>query len=112
MTRVINKKYGVPPGAIYIGRGSIWGNPYSHKQGTKATYVVNTREEAIQKYREYFLSLLNATALLYQLKDKTLFCYCVGPNGATAQDKPYVCHGQILAELADGLPDLKVGVPI
>lgn len=36
---------------LYIGRGSKWGNQYSHKEGTKALYKVATRAEAIQKYR-------------------------------------------------------------
>lgn len=54
MTKVVNKykeSYD-----IYIGRGSKWGNPYSHQSNTKAQYVVATREEAITKYREYLLN--------------------------------------------------------
>jgi len=38
---------------VYIGRPSKWGNPYSHLENTLADFQVNTREEAIEKYREW-----------------------------------------------------------
>lgn len=38
--------------AVYIGRGSIWGNPYTHiPSGTKAEHVVSSRDEAIIAYK-------------------------------------------------------------
>lgn len=89
MTKVVNKykdNYDV-----YIGRGSKWGNPYSHKVGTKASFLVSNRKQAIISYEKYLLSgcgrhLLND---LHELKDKTLGCYC----------KPKECHGDILVKL-------------
>lgn len=44
---------------IYIGRGSKWGNPYTHikDRNTKATYIVESRAIAIFKYREYIYYL-------------------------------------------------------
>lgn len=36
------------------------------------------------------------------LAGKTLVCFCAGKKVLTASD-PHVCHGQILAELADAL---------
>lgn len=88
-TRVVNLYK--EPYDVYIGRGSKWGNPYSHKQGTKAKFVVATREEAVEKYREYILSRPDLLNALPELKNKTLGCYC----------HPAKCHGDILAELAD-----------
>ena len=43
---------------IYIGRPSKWGNPYTHHadKETLAEHIVETREEAIQKYKEYILN--------------------------------------------------------
>jgi len=69
---------------VYIGRPSKWGNPF--KIG-----VDGTREEVIEKYRNYIQSsyLLDH---IQELKGKTLGCYC----------KPAACHGDILVELADG----------
>lgn len=86
---------------IYIGRGenSIWGNPYSHKEGTLAKFKTNTRKEAIIKYKEYITKgegkhLLNR---LEELRGKTLGCWC---GNFTIKDKDNLhCHGQILLEL-------------
>ena len=89
MTKVVNKykeKYDV-----YIGRGSKWGNPFTHKKGTKAKYIVSSREESVQKFKEWITVgegkyLLND---LYELEGKTLGCFC----------KPKLCHGDVLCEL-------------
>ena len=52
-TRVVNKykeSYDV-----YIGRGSKWGNPFTHisDKKTKADFVVSSRDEAIESYRDW-----------------------------------------------------------
>ncbi len=71
---------------VYIGRPSKWGNPFSiGKDGT--------REEVINKYRNYISNspeLLNA---LPELRDKILGCWC----------KPLPCHGDVLKELVEAL---------
>jgi hypothetical protein len=92
-TKVVNKHHKVPYD-IYIGRGSKWGNPFSHMDGTKAKYKVETRGEAIEKYREWIMQQPELLNSLHELKGKTLCCFC----------KPKPCHGDILAELADNLP--------
>jgi len=83
------------PYDVYIGRPSKWGNPYTmiKDKPTKAKYIVDTREEALEKYREYITKgegqhLLNN---LHELKGKKLGCWC----------KPLSCHGDILKELVD-----------
>lgn len=53
MNRVVNlnqEEYDV-----FIGRGSKWGNPFTHIKDkvTLADVIVDTREEAIERYREY-----------------------------------------------------------
>jgi hypothetical protein len=80
---------------IYIGRPSKWGNPFTHiaDKTTLAKYLVSTRSESIEKYKEWILEgdgnhLLND---LHELKGKILGCWC----------KPNNCHGDILAELAN-----------
>lgn len=75
---------------VYCGRPSKWGNPYSHKEGTIAKYKVNTREEAIKKFKEYLLTsgLIND---ILELKGKVLGCWC----------KPKACHCDLLAKLAN-----------
>jgi hypothetical protein len=78
---------------VYVGRPSIWGNPFSHLPNTLAQYKVNTREEAIEKYREWIQTRPKLLKQLYKLKGKILGCYCA----------PLACHGDVLAEMADNL---------
>lgn len=79
--RVHNKyKNSAPAGAIYIGRGSEWGNPFViGKDGTRA--------QVIEKYRIHVLPKLDVS----KLKGKHLICFCA----------PQACHGDLLAQAAD-----------
>lgn len=90
MTKIVNCKYDSYD--VYIGRPSKWGNPYSHKNGTLAKYKTATREEAIQKYKEWILTQPDLMAALPELKGKILGCWC----------RPMLCHGDILVELVNG----------
>ena len=78
-----------------IGRSSKWGNPFTHKTThTLTKYVVKTRDEAIEKFREWFTTSDEAAHLrdaIHELKDKILVCWC----------KPLACHGDVLVELAN-----------
>ena len=76
---------------VYIGRGSKWGNPYSHREGTLAQFVVSDRAEAIAKYEDYLLSSDDLMKSLNELRGKTLGCWC----------KPKSCHGDILLKYAN-----------
>jgi hypothetical protein len=93
-TKVVHCKKSVYD--VYIGRPSKWGNPFSHKEGTKAEFVVATRDEAVEKYREW---INNQPELIEQAKKeltgKVIACWC----------KPLACHGDILAEICDGTQD-------
>jgi len=76
---------------VYIGRPSIWGNPYTHKKNKKtlAEHIVRTREEAISRYREWITGQPQLLEKLHELKGKRLGCWC----------HPLKCHGDILIEL-------------
>jgi len=82
---------------IYIGRPSKWGNPFTHIEDGKtlAKYVVDTREEAVEAYKEWITNGEGKYLLDYldELKDKTLGCWC----------KPRACHGDVLLELLNKL---------
>jgi hypothetical protein len=68
---------------VYIGRGSIFGNPFVMGRDGDRTTV-------IQKYREYALKnprLLREIAILPE--DAILGCFC----------KPLACHGDVIVEL-------------
>lgn len=81
------------PCDIYIGRGSKWGNPFTHKDGTIAEFKVSSRKEAIEKYEEWIKTQPHLMESLGELKGKTLGCWC----------KPQACHGDVLKKLADSL---------
>ena len=80
------------PYDVLIDRTSIWGNPFSHKEGTKAKYKVETREEAIARYTEWIKTQPALVAMAKRvLRGKVLGCWC----------DPKACHGHVLARLAN-----------
>lgn len=91
---------------VYIGRGqgSIFGNPFTHKEGTQAAVVVGSRAEAIQAFRDWLAGVAwqdvepeRRQAILDaipSLKGKVLGCWCA----------PLACHGDVLVELANAEP--------
>lgn len=96
-TRVVNKykeEYDV-----YIGRGSKWGNPFSHKEGTKAEFLVEDRGMAISAYRRYLWDNLRTGRLkpeeLLELDGKRLGCFC----------KPQDCHGDVIVAAINWLKE-------
>ena len=66
------------------------GKGFVHKEGD---FVVNSRDEAIESYREWVVKQPQLLKDLHELKGKTLGCFC----------KPKGCHGDILVELVNGL---------
>jgi hypothetical protein len=86
---------------VYIGRPSLFGNPFSHQQESKAVIHVETREDAVQAYEDWLLGrdytdfqqarrarILEA---LPSLNGKILVCWCA----------PKLCHGSVLVQLAE-----------
>ena len=72
------------PFDVYIGRPSKWGNPFSiGKDGT--------REEVIDKYRNWIMEQPKLLNCVKELEGKILGCWC----------SPKECHGDVLAELAN-----------
>ncbi len=89
-TKVVHCKK--EPYDIYIGRPSIFGNPFSNKDNTLAKYKVDTVEEAVAKYKEWVVTQPEIMELIPTLKGKVLGCWC---NDLTK------CHGSILIKLAE-----------
>ena len=79
------------PYDVYIGRGSKWGCPYTiiKDRPTLAKEIVDTKEEALSKYKEYVLASPELMNSLDELYGKVLGCFC----------KPDKCHGDVLLEL-------------
>jgi len=91
VTKLVNMKY--EPYDVYIGRGSKWGCPFTiiKDRPTLAKEIVDSKEEALEKYREYVLSTPELMNSLHELEGKVLGCFC----------KPDKCHGDVLLELLE-----------
>ncbi len=84
-TTVVNKNHSKFD--VYIGRGSIWGNPYR-------IGIDGNRDEVIRKYKADFDNGKFSEEQLSTLKGKRLGCFC----------KPVACHGDVIAEYLNSLP--------
>lgn len=85
---VLNKhKDRIPPDAIYIGRGSKWGNPFVMGRD-------GNREQVCDQYRQYLWNQVQSGEIslfaLASLHDKPLVCFCA----------PLQCHGHTLMKAA------------
>lgn len=91
--RVWNKREpGIPKDAVYVGRPTKWGNPFSHLQGTKAQWVVGSREEAVAVYEVWIRNNPEMVAeAKEELRGKDLVCWCA----------PQRCHADILLVIAN-----------
>jgi len=85
MCKVLNKHQArIPAGAIYIGRGSRWGNPFRIGQdGDRATVIV--------KYERWLVDQHHLLRTLDELRGLDLVCFCA----------PRPCHGDLLLRLAN-----------
>jgi len=85
LPRILNKHtHGIPAGAVYIGRGSPWGNPFViGRDGTRA--------EVIAKYEAWLDTQPQLLARLPELKGRGLVCFCF----------PKSCHGEGLRRRAN-----------
>lgn len=77
----------------YIGRGTLWGNPY-------AIGTDGDRDEVIRKFaydfeRGFLRGGDEFNEKLKLLRGHTLGCHC----------KPYACHGDVLAEYLNQIDD-------
>lgn len=98
MPKLYNKHHGdAPADAVYIGRGSPWGNMYTHLDvedhpDFETPTKVATREEAVEKYREHVMKSPRFRELIKEnLKGKDLLCFCT----------PKKCHGEVLIWIAN-----------
>lgn len=93
MTKVVHCK--IEPYDVYIGRPSFAGNPFSHKKGTQAKFLVDSVEEAV---KHYDLWVHQQPELIARLKKectgKILGCWC--------KRKPKdLCHGDVIVRIYD-----------
>lgn len=97
--RVYNKREAnIPQDAVYVGRPTKWGNPFSHRSDTKAEHVVASREDAVAMYRVWVQQQPELVAALPELQGKDLVCWCA----------PESCHADVLIELANNITEEEI----
>jgi len=75
---------------VYIGRPGPWGNPFSWKSGTLATFMC-TKEDCLPKYEKWLRAQPDLVRRVRkELAGKVLGCWCA----------PGPCHGDVLARIA------------
>lgn len=86
MPTVHNKyKNTAPPDAVYIGRGSPWGNPYVIGEHGTRDDVCDLYEHMVEVSPDF------KERIKRELKGKDLVCFCV----------PARCHGHYLLGVAN-----------
>lgn len=86
-TRVVNRHYEIED--VYIGRGSLFGNPFVFKEDGNI-------EEILEKYKELFYRKIKKDrfrAAVDALRGKRLGCYCRPKEGFQGK---LICHAQII----------------
>lgn len=95
------KGWKMPPNCVYVGRPTIWGNPFKVSNGDcdhpdcgPKSHPVLTRQDVVDQYRRYLPGLLRAQqkGLIESLRGKDLCCFC-------RLDQP--CHADVLLEVAN-----------
>ena len=102
MITVVNKyKHTPTENDVYIGRGSVLGNPFTSIQNrqTKAEFICNNREDSVDNFRQYLLDKISEKDTricdelnrIYKMEDVNLICFC----------KPKSCHGDVVKEIIE-----------
>lgn len=112
------KGWRLPEGAVSVGRGSRWGNPFTVAGAIEYGFAetkAEGRKVAVVRFREWLLFEDPADSDTYisgagryerkwmrdhlaELRGKTLACWCPLPAGG----EPDICHGAVLLSLANG----------
>lgn len=78
---------------VYVGRGTLWGNPFH--VGTQEGQF--DRKDAIEKYKQHFEKNMLGNESIYRgllgLRGKRIACHC----------KPLACHGDVIASYLNAM---------
>ncbi|ESQ79167.1 DUF4326 domain-containing protein [Asticcacaulis sp. YBE204] len=92
MCKVLNKHHSnASADAVYIGRGSKWGNPF--RVGADGD-----RAAVIAKHERWLCEQVDLLRALDELRGRDLLCFCA----------PAACHGDLLLRLANCPRDERV----
>lgn len=98
---VVNKGNHKPtPHDVYVGRGSIFGNPYDHTGSNhyQVQFRTNNRDESVKCYEKHFIETINSgdpnfcgalnDLIIKKLKNQPIYlvCFCA----------PKLCHADVI----------------
>ena len=92
------KGWRMPEDAVYVGRGTQWGNPFRLGTPNADDCMVGYRADIVAKYRYEIVQMnggfvgFNSAWVQRHLRGKDLACWC-------PLDQP--CHADVLLELAN-----------
>lgn len=88
------KGWKMPENAIYVGRPTVWGNPY-----VVGSQLMNgdtlTAEKAVELYEQHLADNFSERDIRHCLRGKDLACWC-------ELDQP--CHADVLLRIANSRP--------
>lgn len=102
MITVVNKyKHTPTENDVYIGRGSVLGNPFTSikDKATLAQFVCDSREDSVESFRKYIeekiaskdKKICDELNRIYRMESVNLVCFC----------EPKLCHGKIIKDLIE-----------
>lgn len=92
MCKLLNKRWATNSGqAVYIGRGSKWGNPFRIGPDGDRTTV-------IERHARWLRTQHHLLRALDELRGRDLICFCA----------PLPCHGDLLLWLANASRDERI----
>lgn len=89
------KGWRMPEGAVYVGRPTKWGNPFSHDDLSSARVVLPDNEDPVEMYRLHigpFGLIEKDPEDWLEIRGRDLVCWC-------PLDAP--CHADVLLEIAN-----------
>ena len=101
----VNEEDYIGDNVYLIHRPYILGNPYTHikDKKTKAMYLVSSKEEAIEKYSQYFDLMYGKNIAFTNVIDEIYTKYRKGEDiylGCYCKDK--LCHGYVIIRKIQG----------
>jgi hypothetical protein len=92
LTRTRARGQSNPRNALYVGRGTKWGNPYVIGAPSGTDGITITREVAVTRFRTLVSEPQNVILIRRELRGRDLTCWC-------KQDE--ACHADVLLDLAN-----------
>ena len=98
MIRIENKRTYKGDG-VYVGRPSPLGNPFSHVPSELAEFRVATREEAVDRYRDWLRKALETDPKVRKAFDELVEFYrCFGSLTLVCWCVPQSCHAEVIRD--------------